>query len=82
MIANSVRKEVLGIWLRFSVRTRGVKGIKGEGEFGGEGDGKNDIELGLPIWERTKPLESLDISFQTLIQKYQLFLYFFSAFSG
>lgn len=46
------------------------------------GDGKNDIELGLPIWERTKPLESLDISFQTLIQKYQLFLYFFSAFSG
>lgn len=81
MIANSVRKEVLGIWLRFSVRTRGVKGIKGEVGFGG-GDEKNDIELGLPIWERTKPLESLDISFQTLIQKYQLFLYFFSAFSG
>lgn len=35
MIANSVRKEVLGIWLRFSVRTRGVKGIKGEVGFGG-----------------------------------------------
>lgn len=39
------------------------------GDLGGE-DGKNDLELGLPIWERTKPLESLDISFQTLIQKY------------